>query len=83
MVKVEDVISKLKGHIELLSNLTGRELSGYALIVAPDGSHIDIIDLGSETEGKTFLEGVGKKVARAMLLAEQPRDPFGAIRTTR
>lgn len=76
MIPAEKVAALLDKQRELMETLKGKSLTGFAIIIPPEGEAIEVMLMGSHADLKSFYTLVKDK-----LVAAQETNQFGGVRT--
>lgn len=76
MISAAKIVEQLEKERELLLKLGDTEVSGFALLVPPEGEAIRALDIGSHVDTRAFYTGLAEAMKKAMEAAG-----MGGVRT--
>ncbi len=69
-MKVEAVLAELEVLKRLLLKLEGEEISGFALIIPPNGIATKYVSIDSDADEKTFYKSISERMVAGLALRE-------------
>jgi len=76
MIKPEKIIAILERNVALMKALNDQTISGFAVIVSPEGEPIEFVTLGTQSDQKSFFKYLTDKISGSV-----EASGYGGVRT--